>query len=256
MNVNDKIANINMSIYLLHEHYVEIKRYLAKLFILNAQEELTLDIIKDAPIKYSNWLDEYLSIRKEVKNAINQIIKALENKQKAIIEKIKDTPTAKQVDSLKKINSQFSKVKSLMYPINAYATEIELLWSMAINEMSIASEDELLDLTDEEREEFKAVFSASFEDFYYQLLDKNLISDIKLDNYEQHILDRGLAVLSVPCPTVLHSYEIKRLKDLAKRNGIEFNLVEWTPKNCARILFNNDKPETPFKELNSEINLI
>lgn len=256
MNIDDKIANINMSIYLLHEHYVQIKKYLAKLFILNAQEDMTLDIIKDAPTKYSNWLDEYLSIRKEVKNSINQITDILENKRKAIIENIKDVPSSKQVDSLKKINSQFNKVKTLMHPINAYATEVELLWSIAVNEMSIVPIDELIDLTDEERENFKVVFSASFEEFYYQLLEKNMISDIKLDSYETHILDRGLAVLSIPCPTVLHSYEITRLKDLAKRNEIELNLVKWTPKNCASVLFNNGKPETPFKELDDEIKLV
>lgn len=246
MNLNNVIKNIELKTSLLFNEYEKIKKKLAETFILQAQDEFSQEMLMDLDKQVYSFIDKVAAAKTAAKKSINKANEFIEKERERLFNKADLNQMDKYLNETQELMTLSKRINNLVHPLNTFWIEIELLYEKVLNE-------DLLDYSEDERDEFKFVFSESIANLFYKLLDKSEDGVVQLDAFEENILERGLVIQSIPSPTVLHSYEIKRLKDLAKRNGVELDLVQWTPENCTQIIFEDYKPKTPFKELDEEI---
>lgn len=259
MNITRQIDKIEKKLGMIFNIYRDMKKNIAQIFILNAQGDITPDNARKIIDRYVCWELVNLQLRTEIKDMAQQAQDYLEQK----VEKVNSNYAAKKYTKsaydkvlieLTKLNKLFVKLDDLKNSANAYGAEIICLWTNAVKEVRLPYEGAILDSKD--IQDFSLYFSESIENLYYKLFDKSEDGVVHLNSFEENIIERGLAVRSISSPTVLHENEIKALKKLAKKNGVECNLVKWTPENCIQIYFENDTPKTPFKEMDDEIILV
>lgn len=252
MNVDRRINFINQNMNIFKNEYIKIKKSLSKLFYINCLEKVPEDFLLEIPDLYTNWLYTASDMSEEAVRThldIDDYIKECLEK----VEKIFKKEKKEQLKALDGVERLVESACSFSTLVNSATNELSILWEKAVKKMRLEPNEPVLHSNRMDNGEYKIVFAGPIKDFCANLIDKE---KVEITNLQNDALNRCVMADGDACPVVLENFEIEIIKQLADSCNLKCDFIEWTPENCAHILFENGKAKTVFKELEEDIHLL
>lgn len=257
MSINSQLQELNYRVGVLYDKYAEMKKRMCLVYALDSQDELTLDVLERINADYDNWEMFWFLEKNAFKQTYSDVVAKLHAKltklQKA---GVSGKEQKKATEAIEIIKNQLSFAEANKQAIEDYIGELGVMWCNMVDKFRINSIVEPADYTKDELENgFIYVHSASIEQLYDRILDKLPEGeDIEFKSpKEEHLFERALAVTRPWSLTILRTGDVKRIKKIAERYGVECNLVKWTPESCTQYTFDEKGAYTPFKEMDDTI---
>lgn len=245
----------------LFDEYSLIRKEMSKIFVLNAQGTLTIDNLKYLNEEYGKWhdfkknnLDNFGRLAKETRASIKGLIRGIDLTYGATDEfrRFKENTIQQGYNNLENINY-------LINAINWMVEEVAVLWADIVCDIAskFCYKPRFVPATSvmNYRGGYRKIHSACIVQMCRDVAKMKKDGGIEyMPLWEALLLKRALSVKdTVGCPLVLCAEDLKAIKSLEDRNGVECKLIAWTQENCSQYIFDGTNSHTPFEELDENI---